>query len=526
MRAFRRTACFVVGLMLTSHPLLAEVTLPSMFSDNMVLQREAKISVWGKASPGEAVSVTLGGQHKSTKADDHGAWKVALDALEAGGPFEIKVEGGNAITIHNVLVGEVWVCSGQSNMAWTVNQSSDAKREIAAADHPKIRLFTVPNTTSSRPRDAVVGKWDECSPKSVPDFSAVAYFFGRELHEKLDVPIGLIETAWGGTPAESWTTRETMESDPELKVIVERSDKSVSAHGDALRKYVQDFTSWIEAAEKADAAGEPLPPPPAVPGDPRVNPHRPSVLYNAMVAPLVPYAIRGAIWYQGESNAGRAYQYRTLFPSMIRDWRRVWGQGDFPFLFVQLANFEAHRPGDPGAPRDPNAEPGESAWAELREAQLMTLALPNTGMAVIIDIGDRYDIHPKNKQDVGRRLALAALAGTYGKELVHSGPMYDSVKFEDGRAQLTFKHVGGGLVAKGGSELKGFAIAGEDRKFVWAEAKIEGDKVVVSSDKVKRPVAVRYAWANDPACNLFNQAGLPASSFRTDDWPGVTADQK
>jgi len=342
----------------------------------------------------------------------------------------------------------------------------------------------------------------------------VAYFFGRELHKELNVPVGLIHTSWGGTPAEAWTRREVLEADADFAPILKRYDDAVAKYPQAMEQYKQKLAEWKQAVEKAKAEGKKPPRRPRAPFGPG-NPHAPAGLYNAMIAPLIPYGIQGAIWYQGESNAGRAYQYRTLFPAMIKNWRDDWGRGKFSFLFVQLANFMKTKP-----------EPDESAWAELREAQSMTLALPNTGMAVIIDIGDAVDIHPKNKQDVGKRLALWPLAGIYGKKLVYSGPIYKSMKADGNSIILSFDHAGGGLVAKGDGQLKGFSIAGADRKFVWADAKIEGNTVVVSSEKVSDPVAVRYAWADNPVCNLYNKEGLPATPFRTDDWPGVTVDAR
>jgi sialate O-acetylesterase len=342
----------------------------------------------------------------------------------------------------------------------------------------------------------------------------VAYFFGRELHKNLGVPIGLIHTSWGGTPAEAWTRRGVLKADPDFKPILQRYDEAVAKYPQAKQEHERKLEEWKQAVEKAKTEGTRAPGRPGEPLGPG-HPHSPSGLYNAMISPLLPYGIAGAIWYQGESNAGRAYQYRKLLPAMIKNWRDDWGLGDFSFIFVQLANFMAVKP-----------EPGDSSWAELREAQSMTLALPNTGMAVIIDIGEANDIHPKNKQDVGKRLALWALANTYKQALEYSGPVYKSSKTEGNRIILTFDDVGGGLMAAPEPPLKGFAIAGADHKFVWADAAIEGNTVVVSSDTVSEPVAVRYAWADNPVCNLYNKEGLPASPFRTDDWPGVTADSK
>jgi sialate O-acetylesterase len=341
----------------------------------------------------------------------------------------------------------------------------------------------------------------------------VGYFFGRELHRSLGVPIGLINTSWGGTPAESWTSLDTLTGNADLKPIVDRWNHALAEFPKANEQYQKEFADWKEAAEKAKAEGKTAPPAPRPPLGPD-HPHRAAGLFNGMIVPLVPFAIRGAIWYQGESNAGRAYQYRTLLPAMIQDWREAWGQGEFPFLIVQLANFEARPP-----------QPEGSDWAELREAQTMTLALPKTGMAVTIDIGEAKDIHPRNKQDVGRRLALAAQRIAYGNHLVYSGPVYDSMKIEGSKIRIRFQHVGGGLMAKGDAPL-GFTIAGEERNFVPAHATIDGDTVVVWSDQVSDPVAVRYGWADNPVCNLYNNAELPASPFRTDDWPGLTKERR
>jgi len=330
------------------------------------------------------------------------------------------------------------------------------------------------------------------------------------------VPIGLIHTSWGGTPAESWAERSALEADADFKPILERWDGQFAKYQQQLKQLPASIDKWMNDSQRADAEGRPVTQPP-LPQDPRSNPWRPSGLYNAMIAPLLPYGIKGAIWYQGESNAGHAYQYRKLLPAMIQSWRKAWGQGDFPFYIVSLANFTAVKD-----------EPGDSDWAELREAQTLTANnVPNSGQAITIDIGEANDIHPRNKQEVGRRLALVALAQTYNKKNVaFSGPVYDSMKVDGDGARITFKFAQGGLIARGGEAVKGFAVAGEDKKWYWADAKIDGESVVVRSDKVARPVAVRYAWANNPVCNLYNQAGLPAVPFRTDDWKGVTADSR
>ncbi len=494
----------------------ADVKLPAVIGDNMVLQRGKATTMWGWGEPGEQIMVSVSWHSMAWEitADSTNKWTFKMNPPRTAGPHEITFSGKNTIKLKNILVGEVWVCSGQSNMQWSVKQSANAEQEIAQADYPNIRLFSVERKVAEQPQSDCVGSWSECSPETVPGFSAVAYYFGRELYKELNVPIGLIHTSWGGTPAESWTRRGALESVPDCAPILERFDEAMAKYPEAKKKYDESMIAWKEDVKKAKAEGKKPPRRPGAPFGPG-NPHSPAGLYNAMIAPLIPYSIGGAIWYQGESNASRAYQYRKLFPAMIKNWRNDWKQGDFPFLFVQLANFMAV-----------DSEPVDSAWAELREAQLMTLALPNTGMAVIIDIGEADDIHPKNKQDVGKRLALWALAKTYGKNLVYSGPIYKSLKTEGNKVILEFEHAGGGLVAKGGEPLKGFAVAGADRKFVWADAKIDGNTIVVSSNEVSEPVAVRYGWANNPVCNLYNKEGLPASPFRTDDRPGITIDNK
>lgn len=503
---------FLASSLLATGIVSAEVRLPRIFGDNMLLQREIETPLWGKAKPGEKVTVSLGESRATAIADPEGRWLVRIGPFEAGGPHELTVSGENTLTFKNVLIGEVWVCSGQSNMQFSVRQSSNADGEIGQANFPRMRLFSVQRTVADTPQDDVVGEWVECSSQTVPWFSAVGYFFGWELHKALGgMPIGLIHTSWGGTPSEAWTSLPTLDAEPEIEPFLEYWEERIANSDAQTARYYDALETWKVKVQRAASAGEPPPSPPRRPSDQRRSPHRPASLYSAMIAPLLPYAIRGAIWYQGESNASRAYQYRTLFPMMIEDWRRAWGQGDFPFLFVQLANFF-------------NGWTDPRSWAELREAQLMTLSLPNTGMAVAIDIGERYDIHPKNKQEVGRRLALAALAMVHAKDIVHSGPLYDSMIIEGNKIRLRFNHVGSGLVAAGDA-LKGFIIAGQDRRFVWADAEIDGDAVTVKNDAVPYPVAVRYAWWDDPeGCNLYNKEGLPASPFRTDKWPGVTAD--
>ena len=504
----------------------AEVALHPLFTDHTVLQQGIKVPVWGTADPGEKVSVTLvedamsvGVKRRaSSEADADGNWRVKLKRLKAGGPYTMIVTGAdNVVTVHDVLIGEVWIGSGQSNMQWTVSNSNNAEEEIADAKFPNMRLFYVPREVADAPQKTVEAVWQTCTPETVPGFSAVLYFFGRRLHTELDVPVGLIHTSWGGTPAESWTSMEKLETLPDCAPLLARWEKILADYPQAAAAYQKKIEEWKQAAEKAKAEGKNPGRPPRGPHGPD-SAHRPANLYNAMIAPLVPYGIRGAVWYQGESNAGRAYQYRSLFPAMIENWRESWDQPGkwrhFPFYFVQLANFRERKP-----------EPAPSDWAELREAQSMTLSLKNTGQAVTIDIGDAKDIHPRNKQDVGKRLALNALHQVYGQDVAYSGPMCEGMKIRGDKVTLRFDHADGGLVAKGGT-LKGFAIAGTDKTFVWADAMIEGNTVIVSSDRVAEPVAVRYAWADNPECNLYNGAGLPASPFRTDDWPGITIDNK
>ena len=641
----------------------AEVRLPAIISDNLVLQQQTKVRIWGKANPGERVTVTFQQKSATAVADKQGHWETWLGPFKAGGPFELTVKGDNLLTVKNVLVGEVWLCSGQSNMEWPLINTIGGAETVAQAKYPEIRLFTVEKNTSAAPLTDVQGHWVVTTPDDAAHFSAVGYFFGRELYQQLKVPVGLIHSSWGGTPAEAWTSHDALLSSPELKPILDRYQSSLNALPQAKEAYARALAEWeeknlyIDSGNKGEALGYADPAfaasdwskmdlpqqietagllidgavwfrkvldvpaswagkdlilnlPPiddqdvtyfngtkvgsigretpnsymvprkyTVPGslvrpgrnviavrvfdsageggfsrggamslgpagaaesevmslrgvwDYKVelalepkhpdwgtrpeavgvsNQNNPSVLYNAMIEPIVPFVIRGVIWYQGESNAGRAYQYRTLFPTMIRDWRKAWGS-EFPFYFVQLPNWHANK-----------AQPDESDWAELREAQMMTLREPQTGMAVTIDIGDAIELHPRNKLDVGRRLAAWALAGTYGQKDIPSGPLFDRSTIEGDKVRIHFKYTAG-LKTNDGGPVKGFAIAGEDRKFVWADARIDGDTVVVSSPKVLKPVAVRYAWADNPIANLYNRAGLPASPFRTDDWPGVTA---
>ncbi|SHE44606.1 sialate O-acetylesterase [Mariniphaga anaerophila] len=629
----------------------ADVKLPRIFSSNMVLQQGIDIPFWGWADRGERIEITFAGNTVRTRADAEGKWKLELPEQDYGGPYKVIIKGKNTIELDNVMVGEVWICSGQSNMEWRVEQSNNAEEEVAAVEYPEIRLFTVPKAVSQFPGDDISdGAWEQCTPETVGGFSAVGYFFGRDLYQELQVPVGLIHTSWGGTVAETWISPNSIADDPDFSAkMIELQQMNMESYRQArldkvkallggeiptqdlgmvdgkpvwaaidfddsdwqsikapmyweyqgyvdidgigwYRKEVQldeeatqtelmlhlgkvddsdiTFFNGIEigrtenkydenrvytidkkylktgknviAVRVDDTGGNG-----GIWGDPEnqllvsenekivisgdwkfriskadvssvnLGPNSyPTLLFNAMINPIVPYGIKGAIWYQGESNADRAKQYQRIFPALITDWRNHWQLGDFPFLFVSLANFT-----------QPPLLPGESDWAELREAQTKTLALPNTGMALAIDIGEADDIHPRNKQDVGKRLALNAFKVAYGKDIVYSGPMYKSVEFTNGKAYVSFAETGSGLEAKDKyGYLKGFSVAGADRVFHWAKAEIVDDKtVVVYSEAVSNPVAVRYGWANNPDdVNLYNREQLPANPFRTDDWPGIT----
>ena len=626
--------------------------LHPLFTSNMVLQRDMSAPIWGWTAPGQQVTVVMGLKASKAVAGADGKWMAGIGPFPAGGPHTLIVIGPQTVILDNVLVGDVWICSGQSNMEMGIG-AINAPQDIAQANTPQIRLFTVPKAIAAEPLRTFNSRsrWLVCTPETVAGggwggFSAVAYFFGRHLERELKVPIGLIHTSWGGTVAEAWTSGTALRTMPDFQPAVTQmeamaaeqkqgsfdfdkkmaewwtkndpgsaegaawADASFAAAGwktmnlptlweaaglpdfDGVVWFRKEFevpeswvgqdlmlhlgpiddrdTTWINGVKvggldsyqtprdykipanvvkpgrnvvavrvldtgggggiygkpeemKLEVAGDsgaapislagpwlyrdsaPLSNMQPAPQRFDDNPNLPTVLYNGMIAPLVPFAIKGAIWYQGESNAGRARQYRTLLPTMIQDWRSRFGVGEFPFFIVQLANFMATK-----------AEPGESAWAELREAQLLTSQrVPKSGIAVATDIGDATDIHPRNKQDVGHRLALAALAVAYGQKIEYSGPVYRALKREGNALRLRFDHTGGGLMAKG-DKLQGFAIAGDDKRFVWSDARIDGDTIVVSSPQVPNPVAVRYAWPDNPVANLYNRAGLPASPFRTD----------
>ncbi len=476
---------------------LADATLPALLADHMVVQRGLPVHVWGMAAPNEAVSVTFRGERKSGTADGDGRWSVYLSPGEAGGPFPLTIKATNTIVLNDILVGDVWVASGQSNMEFPMTGLLNAPTEIAAAQYPKIRIFMVKHKPADYPLENVESKgWAACTPESVADSSAVAYFFARNLQQKLGVPIGLIESSWGGTAAESWTSLRTLAADAGLMPVFSARAKMVDSESTTVLRQQREDAEFQKALEQAKAEGKPLPWPQ---WHPDFAAWAPAALYNGMIAPLTPFAIRGVIWYQGEANAShdRASLYARLFRTMILDWRTSWGEGDFPFLFVQIANW--------------NTEPDE-LWPEVRNAQRQALALRNTGMAVTIDIGDPNDIHPKNKQDVGLRLSLAARAITYGEKIEWSGPLYRQITQEEHALRVWFDHANG-LMAKGAT-VAGFEVAGADGKYSAADARIEGTSVVVSSPTVPAPVSVRYAWAPNPTCNLFNKEGLPASPFQ------------
>lgn len=631
---------------------LAAVRLPNIFGDNMVLQRDKPIPIWGWANKNEKVTVQFNGQVKTVKAGKDGQWKVLLNAEKAGGPYDLLVKSSNSITLHNILMGDVWICSGQSNMEFHVNGVFNASKEIAQSANPDIRHFYLPKDIAVTPQEDIKeSAWKAAGPENTGDFTAVGYFFARTLNEQLHVPIGLIHTSWGGTIVETWISREGLAGNDAFRELMTHTpvlnlDSMANANKSRLLNTIRQVqgslpdaataASWqsagtddhdwarmkvpglweqqqlpgfdgvvwfrktvnIAAADAGKAAelslgtiddndvtyingtpvgstqqynafrvykipagvlkegnnviavkvednaggggfyGEPenlflsvngrkqplagdwafrvasMAPPVS-----SVGPNSyPSLLYNAMIHPILPFAIKGAIWYQGESNAGRAYQYRKSFPLLINNWRQLWKQGDFPFYFVQLASFNASN----------GTSKGGSSWAELREAQTLTLQLPNTGMAVITDIGEPTDIHPKNKQDVGKRLAAAALHDTYGQNIVYSGPVYQSMQVNGRQVTLSFTSVGSGLTAKDKyGYIKGFEVAGADQQFHYAKAYIKGDKVIVFADEVSAPVAVRYGWAdNNLEDNLFNKEGFPAGPFRTDNWKGLTEGNK
>ncbi len=554
---FNAAALLLIAVSATSlSPLRADVRMPAVFGDHMVLQQGTKLPVWGWADPNEPITVTLGSNTAKATAGADGKWRVDLPPLPTGAPAQtLTVAGKNTLTFQDVLVGDVWICSGQSNMEFGVEGDSRSRDAVAQSDNTNIRLFYVIKTAALTPQDNIGrlpagpqfelwGKWQVCSPKtlhSVGDwngFAGVGYYFGRAINQATGHPVGLIQSTWGGTPAQAWTSLGALQANPTLSHLADYITKMTpdqtaqfpiefADYLDAMTKWNADGgpatdlaaqLAWRDAALKAKAAGQPKPPYPKFtrPRDPG-NDGAPTTLFNGMINPLIPFAIKGVIWYQGEANEGDAAEYATLFPVMITDWRAHWGQGDFPFLFVQLANYTNAK--------DPNSV----NWPVLRESQAKALSLPNTGMATAIDIGNPNDIHPRDKLDVGARLALVARHVAYGENLVYAGPTFDSIKVEGNKIRVSYTNIGGGLTLgtppwtpdgnplPPPTALTGFEIAGADKNWVPAQAVIDGQTVVVSSDQLAAPVAVRYDWADSPSGNLYNKDGLPAFPFRTED---------
>ncbi len=512
--AFRSTAAplsAILGLawFASAQSSLAELRPHALFSHGAVLQQGKALPIWGWADPGSTITVSFRGRTLSATTSPAGKWSVSLPSQKPGGPDELVLgDGSQTLTLTNILVGEVWVCSGQSNMEWPMTRSESPQVAIETSAHDRIRLFTVPKLKAAEPIDEVRAQWELCGPESVARFSAVAYYFGRDLQAARGVPVGLVHTSWGGSPAEVWIREEVMAANPEFKRdILDPYPERKRAFDKALADWERE-TAELRAQGKEQTRGRPW------------ADWRPAELFNGMIHPLLPYPIAGAIWYQGESNAGRADQYARLFPTLIQNWRAEWNQGDFPFLAVQLAPWDKNRK---RSLSEITAQPGESDWAELRESQwIATRVLPKVGMAVITDVGDKDDIHPVKKEPVGARLALLARCVAYRERIPCSGPMFKSMSVSRGRATISFDHTHGGLIARGGP-LSGFQICGTNREWVWADAEIRGRRVVVSNPSVPEPIAVRYGWADFPVVNLFNKAGLPASPFRTDNFPLTTA---
>ncbi|WP_414662176.1 sialate O-acetylesterase [Horticoccus sp. 23ND18S-11] len=485
----------------------ADITLAPLFRDGAVLQRDQPLVVWGRAAAAEKVEVKFRSQTVSVITAADGRWRVTLAPEKAAiVPAELVATGANTVVVRDVLVGDVWLCSGQSNMAMMVRSSADADREIAAANFPLIRHFKVPSVVAERPASDVAGAWAVCSPTTVGTFSAAAYYFARDLHQKSGVPIGLVNSSWGGTQIEAWMSEAALRADPAGKEVYARWEARLAEYPAKMTEHAAALAKWEAAKAEAQAAGKRFAR--AAPAKPEGPGSRwlPGGLYNAMIAPLVPYGLRGMLWYQGETNAARHAEYASLFTGMIKQWRAEFGE-NLPFYFVQLANFESGM----GTKGD--------VWAHLREAQARALTLPNTGMAVTIDVGEPKDIHPKNKQAVGRRLALHARKHVLGEKIETDGPLFTGAKPDGGAMRVTFSHAGGlKLEAPQGDGRVAFEIAGADKVFVPAEARIDGRAVIVSAASVPAPVAVRYAWRNSPDARLFNAAGLPAAPFRSDKW--------
>lgn len=512
MACFKKAQVFCL-LLLINAGAFANIKLPALIADNMMLQQKTKVALWGWATPGEQVTITAGWLKKQVQVvtGKNGAWLVYVPTIAAGGPYQLTFRASNTIEVKNVLLGEVWICSGQSNMEFTIAKGprswesgvNNYEQEVAKINNPKIRMFTVEEVATDTLKKDTRGEWQEANPQNARLFSAVAYYYGREIFEKTGFPVGFINSTWGGTPAESWTNKTVLKADPDLTVIADRFEKQQADYPQAMQNYDAALTKW--KADTATAKKQNTKPPkaPAKPKGGGIDNSSPGALYNGMIAPLIPYTIKGFIWYQGESNADRAYQYRKLFPALIKSWRADWHNDRLPFYFVQIS-------------------PHYTQNGEIREAQLLTYeTVPHTGIAVTTDNGDSALVHPRNKEIVGKRLALWPLTHDYGFKMPYSGPIYQSIKVEGKTIRVFFTELNGGLMAKDG-KLKEFTIAGADQVFHDAEAVIDGNSIVVSSTLVGKPVAVRFAFRAIPAPNLYNVAGLPATPFRTDSWPVIT----
>ncbi len=482
--------------LLNINALFAETWMNSLFSDGMVLQRNTPIKVWGTDLANQTISVDLDGSKAETKADSAGNWSLTLQAREAGGPYQLSVKGSNEQVIKDVYLGEVWLCSGQSNMAFPLKWLKDNPDNPQTATLPSLRLFKVKQSSGGDKANDVSGRW-QIADGDIGDWSATAFHFGTFLQEQYQVPVGLINSSVGGTPIESWIDHSTLDQIKSIQGHIGWINGQVKKYPQMKKQLDDLIAKWTAGGKKGKK--------PSVNGmfPPNSN-WRPAGLFNHMIAPIVGYSMKGAIWYQGESNVSRFKDYSDCLNAMITDWRAQWGIGDFPFLTVQLANHKAA-----------TQQPGPSQWAGLREAQNDSLQLANTGVAVIIDIGEAKDIHPKNKKDVGYRLALQAQHLAYSDDLIYSGPTFKAAKIEGNNIRVSFDHIGGGLKAKG-DKLTAFEIAGADKKFVWANATIDGNDVIVSASNIDKPAFVRYGWSDNPACNLYNEADLPASPFRSD----------
>ncbi len=493
----------------------AELKLPAIIGDHMVLQQKQANPIWGWDTPGTEVTVTFAGQTKKAVADKDGKWTLKLDPLPANEkPQSLTAKGTTSREVKDILIGEVWMCSGQSNMGFTLSSDWNGDLEAAASKFPNLRLFSVPLVGTQELKTDVNSAWLPTTPESSARFTAAGFFFGRYLHEILGVPVGLINNAWGGSAAEAWVRRTTLESDPRFKDMITKwkNTEATYDHAKVEAAYKVTLEKWNADVAAAKAAGKPLPTQPRAPQNQLAGQHRPGNIFAGVLNPTLGYGIKGVIWYQGESNASRAKEYRDLFPMMIQEWRKEWKQGDFPFYWVQLADFKSVNP-----------NPVDSDWAELREAQTLTQKLPNTGQAIITDLGEGNDIHPRNKHDVAARLVRWALVKDYGMKLPYRSPEYRTLAINGNKAVVSIDCFGSALKAVDTNEVKGFAICGEDKKWVWADAKIvNGYQVEVSSAAVAKPIAVRYAWADNPVANLIAVHGLPVTPFRTDDFPMIT----